>query len=145
MLAATAWEAELSYKRANLDADSVSPKGAAEFRCRSAANPVLAHLISAVARVAQITFKKLISHRFLLITGKFWTRKRFFPLSTAELRRVRHRGGWGMRGSGFRPARDQFSPGLEPCLSGVRISESWAATPAPRGRTSHGLVSMLVN
>src|SRR5208282_2305093 len=103
MLAATAWEAELSYKRANLDADSVSPKGAAEFRCRSAANPVLAHLISAVARVAQITFKKLISHRFLLITGKFWTRKRFFPLSTAELRRVRHRGGWGMRGSGSGP------------------------------------------
>jgi len=44
MLAATAWEAELAYKRASLDADSAGPKGAAEFRCRSAAKPVLAHL-----------------------------------------------------------------------------------------------------
>ena len=61
MLAATAWEAELAYKRASLDADSAGPKGAAEFRCRSAAKPVLAHLISAVARVAKITFKALIS------------------------------------------------------------------------------------
>jgi hypothetical protein len=48
----------------NLDVDSASPKPVAEFRCRSVANPVPAHRISAVTQIARITSKKLISHRF---------------------------------------------------------------------------------
>jgi hypothetical protein len=49
--------------------------------------------ISAVARVARITFKDLISHSFLMAMGQISGAKRIFPLSTEELRRVRHRRG----------------------------------------------------
>jgi hypothetical protein len=43
-----------------LCADSARSRHAAEFRCRAAADPVLAHPISAVARIGRITFKRLI-------------------------------------------------------------------------------------
>jgi hypothetical protein len=58
----------ISIKPLIKDAEFSEAKCAAEFRCRSVANRVSARPISAVARVARITFKELISHAFLMVT-----------------------------------------------------------------------------
>src|SRR5271166_3330168 len=81
---------------------------------------------------------------FLIATGNFWMRKRLFPLSTAELRRVRHRGGRGMREVVQAcPGSTLAQPRTLPIVSGS--ARRGRRRRQPRGRTSNRLVSMLVN
>src|SRR5208282_782538 len=141
MLAATAYGGRAP---ASLDADSASPKRADEFRCRSVANPVLGHPISAVARVARITLKELILRRFLTVTGQFLSVKTLFSAVDSGIG-----DGFVIVGPGMKRA-DPACPGsalarprtLPTRCQGQRVE---AETPAPRGPTSSGLVSMLVD
>jgi hypothetical protein len=61
------------------------PERAAEFRCRSAADPVPAPQISAVGRLGQIEFNGLIAKGFLALMEQFLAAKAQFSAADSGI------------------------------------------------------------